>query len=152
MKSIDQSEAGVVPDPRDGVVRLVDHPVELVSADQAVAEQLRGRELLVRGGGLQWTNQKPVLTNERKVLTNQLTCRIQPALCSVTPSTVLSEWLMENTWDHHRHHHQDHHHPYLAAGQGVDGGEDSGEHGAVLGHLHAVRVAGRRQSPHLQIR
>ena len=28
-------------------MRLVDHPVELVSADQAVAEQLRGRELLI---------------------------------------------------------------------------------------------------------
>ena len=37
----------VSPDPGDGVVRFVDHPVQLVTADQAVAEQLRGRELLI---------------------------------------------------------------------------------------------------------
>ena len=37
----------VSPDPRDGVVRFVDHPVKLVTADQAVAEQLRGRKLLI---------------------------------------------------------------------------------------------------------
>ena len=37
----------VSPDPRDGVVRFVDHPVQLVTADQAVTEQLRRRELLI---------------------------------------------------------------------------------------------------------
>ena len=39
--------SNVSPDPRDGVVRFVDHPVQLVTADQAVTEQLRGRELLI---------------------------------------------------------------------------------------------------------
>ena len=108
-------------------MRLVDHPVELLAAGYTVTEELRRRELLVCACGL-WGRDQVEEDMSRTYLED-------PAIAAET-DPVHGVVRVGDGKD-------------LATGEGVDRGEDGGEHQTVGGHVHCVGEARGGEAPHL---